>query len=236
MVGFKESILLSAFLLRFGHVAQAVGLDRDSLAKQYFGNDAPWYRDRIPFFEASDRDITDVYYYRWQIFRAHQRDLGPQGYITTEFIDDVGWQFFPSAWLDDATQFHFNEARWCRDRRFRVDHARFIYEGADFDVRHFSENMAASVWGVYLVDGVPEDAVELLDGMRKVYEAWDDHFDESKGLYYIEPLLDATEYTIASIDASCGVDGFGGGVSFRPTINAVSIIMNFRQKQLPANI
>ncbi|KAI3327100.1 six-hairpin glycosidase [Xylariaceae sp. AK1471] len=214
-----RQVALLAFFLGCGHPAQAA-LDRDALAKHYFDNDAPWYRDRIPFFEASDTNITDVYYYRWQIFRAHQRDLGPQGYITTEFIDDVGWQFFPSAWLDDATQFHFNEARWCRDRRFRVDHANFIYN-AGFDVRHFSENMAASVWNVYLVDGVQSDVVTLLDGMRKVYDAWQrDHFDTSKGLYYIEPLLDATEYTISSIDASCGVDGFTGGVSFRPSINA----------------
>ncbi|KAI1314235.1 six-hairpin glycosidase [Xylaria venustula] len=196
------------------------GLDRIALAEQYFGNDAPWYQDRIPFFEASDINITEVYYYRWNIFRAHQRDLGAQGYITTEFIDDVSWQFFPSAFLDDATQFHFNEARWCRDRRFRVDHANFIYS-ADFDVRHFSENMAAAVWEAYLVDGVQSDIVALLDGMIKIYEAWqDDHFDTSKQLYFIEPLSDATEYTIASIDASCGVDGFTGGISFRPSINA----------------
>ncbi|KAF2971887.1 hypothetical protein GQX73_g1728 [Xylaria multiplex] len=196
------------------------GLNRSALAKQYFGNDAPWYQDRIPFFETSDTNITEVYYYRWNVFRAHQRDLGAQGYITTEFIDDVSWQFFPSAFLDDATQFHFNEARWCRDRRFRLDHANFIYS-ADFDVRHFSENMAAAVYDAYLVDGVQSDITALLDGMIKVYDAWQhDHFDTSKQLYFIEPLLDATEYTISSIDASCGVDGFTGGDGFRPSINA----------------
>ncbi|KAI1825860.1 six-hairpin glycosidase [Xylaria intraflava] len=216
MTGLRKAAALSLFLCCGSAQAQ---LDRDALAQKYFGNDAPWYRDRIPFFEASDANITDVYYYRWEIFRAHQRDLGPQGYITTEFIDDVSWDFLPSAWLDDATQFHFNEARWCRDRRFRVDHANFIYN-ADFDIRHFSENIAASVWNAYLVDGVQSDIVTLLDGMQKVYNAWQsDHFDTSKGLYYIEPLLDATEYTISSIDASCGTDGFTGGVSFRPSIN-----------------
>ncbi|KAI0871597.1 six-hairpin glycosidase [Hypoxylon argillaceum] len=210
---------LLAFVLSFG-LPVIAALDRGALAEQYFGNDAPWYLDRIPFFESSDANLTEVYYYRWNIFRAHQRDLGAQGYITTEFIDDVSWQFFPSAFLDDATQFHLNEARWSRDRRFRVDHANFIYS-ATFDVRHFSENVAASVWNAYLVDGVQSDIIALLDGMIKVYNAWqNDHFDTSKQLYFIEPLLDATEYTIASIDASCGVDGFGGGTGFRPSINA----------------
>ena len=80
--------------------------------------------------------------------------------------------------------------------------------------------MAAAVWDAYLVDGVQSDIITYLDGMIKVYDAWGDHFDTSKNLYFIEPLLDATEYTIASIDASCGVDGFTGGDGFRPSINA----------------
>ena len=33
-------------------------------------------------------------------------------------------------------------------------------------------------------------------------------------------MPDATEYTIASIDASGGKDGFEGGEAFRPTINS----------------
>lgn len=59
------------------------GLDTQALAQEYFGNDAPWYKDRVPYFECSDSDIQDVYYYRWKIYRAHQRDLGERGYIST---------------------------------------------------------------------------------------------------------------------------------------------------------
>jgi hypothetical protein len=62
------------------------GLDTQALAKQYFGNDAPWYQDRIPYFQCSDSKIQDVYYYRWKIFRAHQRDLGARGYISTGML------------------------------------------------------------------------------------------------------------------------------------------------------
>lgn len=59
------------------------GLDTEALANRYFGNDAPWYRDRIPYFEISDSSIQDVFYYRWGLFRAHQRDLGERGYVST---------------------------------------------------------------------------------------------------------------------------------------------------------
>jgi hypothetical protein len=65
------------------------GLDAQALAQKYFGNDAPWYQDRVPYFECSDSDIQDVYYYRWKIFRAHQRDLGERGYISTGMIDST---------------------------------------------------------------------------------------------------------------------------------------------------
>jgi hypothetical protein len=53
-----------------------------------------------------------------------------------------------------------------------------------------------------------------------VYNAWDDSYDKDKGLYYVEPIRDATEYTISSIDSSGGYDGFFGGDSFRPSINS----------------
>ncbi|CAG8951820.1 hypothetical protein HYFRA_00005624 [Hymenoscyphus fraxineus] len=56
--------------------------------------------------------------------------------------------------------------------------------------------------------------------MQSLFVAWNDSFDASKGLYYVEPLRDATEYSIASIDASGGQDGFRDGEAFRPSINS----------------
>ncbi|MCJ2179655.1 MGH1-like glycoside hydrolase domain-containing protein [Novosphingobium album (ex Hu et al. 2023)] len=193
-------------------------LDHAAIARVHFGNDAPWYVDRIPFFESADRRIDAVYYYRWSLFRAHQRDLGALGYITTEFADDVAWQRQPYASLNDATGFHIAEGRWLNDRRFTDDYVNFMYEGGND--RHFSDYMADSVWGRYLVDGDRAAVIRHLAVMRHIYGLWDDHFDFTKGLYFIEPLLDATEYTVSSIDASGGEDGFRGGDAFRPTINS----------------
>ncbi|PQE29377.1 six-hairpin glycosidase protein [Rutstroemia sp. NJR-2017a WRK4] len=194
-------------------------LDRASLATKYFGNDAPWYLDRIPFFESSDADITNVYYYRWKIFRSHQRDLGANGYISTEFLNDVSWQTNPWASLNDATGFHLLEGRWCRDRRFKEDYANFIFSSSS-NRRQFSENMADGVWKGYLIDGDINSASQLLDEMQTVYNAWADSYNSTRGLYWVEPLRDATEYTISSIDASGGTDGFTGGESYRPSINS----------------
>lgn len=193
-------------------------LDASRILAERFGNDAPWYRDNIPLFESADRDLDDVYYYRWQIVRAHQRDLGQHGYITTEFLDDVPWQKHPYASLNDVTGFHIGEARWLHDRRYAADYIDYMYRGGND--RHFTDYMADAVWGRYLVDGERGEALRHLSAMRLLFGQWDDRLDFDKGLYWVEPLLDATEYTISSIDASGGKDGFRGGDAFRPSVNA----------------
>lgn len=75
--------VVSILIASFAAGTALAALDTAALGEQYFGNDAAWYRDKIPFFEISDSDIQDVYYYRWKIFRAHQRDLGERGYVST---------------------------------------------------------------------------------------------------------------------------------------------------------
>ncbi len=194
-------------------------LNESKIARARFGADADWYAGNIPFFDSADPTLNRIYYYRWQVFRAHQRDLGARGYISTEFLDDVGWQREPYASLNDATAFHIYEGRWLRDRRYADDYIDYMYSGGGND-RHFSESIADAVYAHYLVDGDAAFAVRHLNSMEHIYGLWDDHYDAGKKLYWIEPLLDATEYTIASIDASGGRDGFTGGEAFRPSINS----------------
>ena len=198
--------------------AKPASLDIPAIAKARYGNDAAWYESRIPFFESADTKIDAVYYYRWGLFRAHQRDLGAQGYVTTEFADDVDWQREPYASLNDASGFHIAEGRWLNDRRFTADYVDFMYEGGND--RHFTDHMADSVWGRYLVDGDRDALLAHMKTMRHIYRLWDEKFDFTKGLYFVEPLLDATEYTVSSIDASGGKDGFRGGDAFRPSVNS----------------
>lgn len=193
-------------------------LDQAGLAKTHFGNDAPWYLDNIPFFECSDALITRIYYYRWQVFRAHIRDLGEHGHVFTEFLDAVSWERKPYATLNDSAIFPIHDGRWLRDRRYVDQFIDYLYEGGGND-RHFSESIADAVHAHFLVHGDMRKATRHLAAMKYVFNRWDDHYDFDKRLYWIEPLLDATEYTIASIDASGGKDGFGGGQAFRPSIN-----------------
>lgn len=184
-----------------------------------FANDKDWYLNNIPFFECSDADIENVYYYRWLCYKAHLKNLGPNGYIVTEFLNTMGWDLKPYNSLNDATAFHIYEGRWLRDKSYVADYINFMYQKGGND-RHFSEAIADAAYAYYLVNPDKKFIISQLASMDKIYNAWYDHFDKDKQLYYIEPLLDATEYTISSIDASGGKDGFRGGDAFRPSINS----------------
>ena len=193
-------------------------LPANRICSSRFGNDAPWFERNIPLFECSDPQITQIYYYRWGLYKAHLKDLGQRGYIVTEFLDDVGWAWNPYQSLNDATAFHINEGRWLRDNRYLDDYIDYMYAGGND--RHFSEAITAATYGRYLANGDRALAVKHLAAMTNLFERWSDHYDPAKGLYFIEPIADATEYTIASIDASGGKDGFLHGEAFRPTINS----------------
>lgn len=205
-------------------------LPREKLAAEYFGADAPWFLHNIPFLEIDDVSIQQIYYYRWQLYRAHIREIGPQGITVLEFLDDVPWAREPFTDLNDSSSFHILEGRWLRNPAVvdsLIDH---LYAGGGND-RHFSESIAAATDASTRVTGNPAPGIRSLQQMRDIYNAWDDHFDSGRNLYWIEPISDATEYTIASIDASgAGFtdhpspadnrNGFRGGFAFRPTMNS----------------
>jgi hypothetical protein len=205
-------------------------LPRENIAAKYFGADAPWYLLNIPFFEIDDQEIQDIYYYRWKVFRSHIREIGSEGATVLEFLDNVPWARQPFTDLNDSASFHILEGRWLRDPAIvdsLIDH---LYAGGAND-RHFSESIAAATESRTRVTGDPSPGLRHLHEMRAIFNQWDDHFDRTRGLYWIEPLLDATEYTIASIDASgAGFteqpsldqnhNGFTGGFAFRPSINS----------------
>ncbi len=205
-------------------------LPRQEIVAKYFGADAPWFLRNVPLLEIDDAEIQQIYFYRWKLLRAHIREIGPQGTTMLEFLDNVPWARQPYTDLNDSASFHIMEARWMRDPAALDDLIDHLYTGGAND-RHFSESIAAATEASTLVTGDAGPALRHLDTMQYIFNAWDDHFDRTRNLYWIEPLLDATEYTISSIDASGGGftnhpssdpshNGFTGGFAYRPSINS----------------
>jgi hypothetical protein len=209
--------------------AQNQLLPTAKIAETYFGADAPWFERYIPFLEIDDPEMEQVYYYRWKVYRAHIREIGQQGTTVMEFLDEVRWAKKPYTDLNDSTSFHLLEGRWLRNPAVvnsLIDH---MYAGGGND-RHYTESIAAASDAAALVSGDQTVLLRNFDDMRRIYNAWDDHFDRKLNLYWTEPIADATEYTIASIDASGAgfqghastdqkLNGFKLGFGFRPSIN-----------------
>lgn len=193
--------------------------DHEKLAKEYYQEDVQWYLDNIPFFECSDKQIEEVYYYRWKLYKAHIRHVGANSYVVTEFINHVPWDREPYCTINAASMHHIYEGRWLRDGRYMDGYVNYLYGGGGNN-RRYSESIADAAYARYLVNADSAFLVKQLDSMQQMYEGWSDHYDSTRNLYYIPAMPDATEYTIASIDASGGKDGFDDGEAYRPTINS----------------
>lgn len=193
--------------------------DNHKLAAQYFKEDAQWYIDNIPFFECSDKQIEQVYYYRWKMYKAHIRNVGDNQFVVTEFINHVPWDREPFCTINAASMHHIYEGRWLKDSRYMDGYINYLFQQGGND-RRYSESVADAAYARFLVNADTVFLVSQLDSMIYSYNHWADHWETAKNLYYIPAMPDATEYTIASIDASGGKAGFDGGVTFRPTINS----------------
>ena len=51
---------------------------------------ANWMADNIPLFECPDKEIEEIYYFRWWTFRKHIQNT-PEGFVITEFLPKVNW-------------------------------------------------------------------------------------------------------------------------------------------------
>jgi hypothetical protein len=193
-------------------------IKKEEVYSRYYHEDYQWYMNNVPFFQCSDTSIEQVYYYRWKLYKAHLRNTGPDEYVVTEFINHVPWDRDPYCTINAASMHHIYEGRWLRDDRYMNGYINNLYHGGNN--RRYSESIADAAYARFLVNADTAFLINQLDSMISIYNGWYDHYDSAKDMYYIPAMPDATEYTIASIDASGGKDGFEGGEAFRPTLNS----------------
>ncbi|WXC52570.1 hypothetical protein QX201_012230 [Fusarium graminearum] len=220
-------------LLLFVSVASAVAtkfLDHDALLNGL--EDKDWFKENIPIIDVPDKAIQEVYYYRWQTYREHLVYTGAQyGYMASEFLSPVSYGA-PFGGIVAAAGHHITEGRWLRQTKYGQDVVNYWLSGpgqfpkpmkeevnkdtSDW-VHEYSFWAASALWKQYLVTGDRNFIVGQLENLVKQYRGWDNHFNDSLGLYWQVPVWDATEYTAASYESS---DPYHGGAGFRPTINA----------------
>jgi hypothetical protein len=195
-------------------------------------NDPTWFEQNIPFVQVPDAQIQAVYYYRWQTYKEHLVNTGPEyGFLSNEFLQPVSYGA-PYGGVVAAAGHQITEGRWLRDQQYVKDDINYWLAGpgqfpkpatdavnADTSdwAHEYSFWAASALWQQYLATGDKGFAIAQEANLVKQYRGWDNHFNTALGLYWQVPVWDATEYTPASYESS---DPYHGGAGYRPTINA----------------
>ena len=193
-----------------------------------------WYEANIPFVEVPDREIQDVYYYRWQVHKEALKYTNPKdGYILSEFLGPVGYSA-PDGGISAAAGHHVYEGRWVRDQQYLDDYLNYWLRGpgsgpktqSDFlneyttDWAHqYSFWVADAMYNRAAVTGDWEFAREYRPELERQYDRYDPQFNEELGLYWQAPVWDAMEFTASSYQAPDG-NAYHGGEGYRPTLNS----------------
>jgi len=174
---------------------------------------ATWLQDNIPLFDCPDKDLEEIYYFRWWSFRKHIVQT-PNGFVITEFMNPVK-HAGPFNTISCAAGFHLAEGRWLRDARYLDDYTRFWLCGDNGKPQpHFhrySSWFASAVYERYLADGNLKLTTNLLNYLIADYHAWEKERGLTNGLFWQNDVWDGMEESIS---------GSRTNRNIRPTINS----------------
>jgi hypothetical protein len=179
---------------------------------------AAWMERNVPRFDCPDKEIEEIYYFRWWTYRKHIKQT-PDGFVVTEFLPQVSWSKKHNT-INCPVGHQLYEGRWIRDPKFLDDYTRFYFGkgGAPGGVsKQFSNWLTDGIYARYLVNADKSLATGLLDELVKNHEAWSrdgesgDPWQKSRrlenGLYWQIDSWEGGEFSI-------------GGTGIRPLINS----------------
>lgn len=174
------------------YVTQFAADEREATGQQP-ADEWPWIAANIPFFNSSNKQFEEMYYFRWYSFQKHVEQTADHGYLITEWLHRLDLP--NNGVLPDAAPFHLGEARWLRDHKIVEDYARF-WGSPGARPRAYSFPFAWSVQLVTEATGDPKLGTDLLPNLIANYKAWEDHLDPAVGLYWQIDTRDAMEKSI----------------------------------------
>ncbi len=177
----------------YHHYVNQFAADEREATDQQSADEWPWITANIPFFNSSNKQFEEMYYFRWYSFQKHIEQTAEHGYLITEWLHRPDLP--NNGVLPDAAPFHLGEARWLRDRTIAEDYARF-WGSSEAKPRNYSFPFAWSVQLVTEATGDPKLGADLLSALIANYKAWDDHLDPAVGMYWQIDTRDAMEKSI----------------------------------------
>lgn len=177
-----------------------------------------WLQQEIPFFECPDKEVEEMYYFRWWSFRKHLVQT-PQGFILTEFLTPVRHADVFNA-ISCAAGFHLAEGRWLHDQRYLNDYTTFWFRGnagrPQKKLHGFSSWFPTAAYERYLVNGDRTFLTNLLGDLVTDYRLWESERLATNGvgageMFWQFDVRDGMEESIS---------GSRTNKNLRPTINS----------------
>ena len=172
-----------------------------------------WLQKEIPFFECPDREVEEMYYFRWWSFRKHLVKT-PAGFVITEFLTPVKHAGIYNT-ISCAAGFHIAEGRWLRDQNYLGDYITFWLRGKDAQppplAHRFSSWLAAAAYDRCLVNHDRKFLVRLLPDLVADYKIWEQERQLPNDLFWQFDVRDGMEESIS---------GSRTDKNLRPTINS----------------
>jgi hypothetical protein len=163
-----------------------------------------WFVQNIPWLDVPDKQLEEIYYFRWYSFQKHVKQT-PGGFVIDEFEEGVPWAG-KSNTISAAAGHHIREARWLRNSKYVEDYTSFWFS-PDGEPRRYSFWAADSVYHLVLATANKQFAVNLLPSLQENYAKWERTRQDANGLYWQIDDRDGMEFSI-------------GGSGYRPTINS----------------
>ena len=111
----------------FKHYIDAFNLNDVDLYPQAIPNEQAWdfIQSSIPLLDCPDKEIEEIYYFRWWTFRKHIKHT-PEGYVITEFLPSVPWAGKYNT-ISCPAGHHFREGRWLNRTEYLDDYSLFWF-------------------------------------------------------------------------------------------------------------
>jgi hypothetical protein len=198
----------------FAHHIEHLNTMEDEHVTNYVSNAQAWnwLHQNIPMFECPDREVEEIYYFRWWSLRKHIKQT-PKGFVITEFLTPVSHAGEFNT-VSCAAGFHLAEGRWLHDNRYLNDYTEFWLRGNQGQPQphfhKFSSWFADATWNRFLVNADKTFLVKLLPDLVADYRTWETERQLTNGLFWQYDVRDGMEESIS---------GSRTAKNIRPTIN-----------------
>lgn len=133
-----------------------------------------WMTENVPLFECSNKDMEEIYWFRWWTLRKHIENT-PVGYAMTEFLVKRSYSDKYNL-ISSGVGHHILESRWLRNTDYLDQILNTWYKGNDGNpmskLTAYSSWMPYAIWQRYLVDGRKDAATALLPSLKWEVDDW----------------------------------------------------------------